>query len=668
MNTDTASWMEQAMGDAAWTRRLAGALLGDPGAADDALQEVWLKTEGAVDGAVGDRRGWLRTVVANSLRDRRRSERRRQARERTVPAPAAGLSPEELVGKLEVHRVLVALLAELAEPARQVVLLHYFEGVPLVEIARITGAPAGTVRWRLKTALEELRGRLDRRYGEEKRDWRAMLAPLLPMAAGAPAPGANPARSPDAPAGESRPGPQRGVWLAVITSVAVVVLLSSLALRSSRRRSEEREALAAPVPAAPGGPAGRGRGPGGTRPVALAAAAVAAPCPEQIAARTRDLEAARHALAYHLSPQAVWTDASEAANPAARAALWPLVQRALDERGAPVLGRTFECKATACLATVVEEWPPTPPWVHKKVSEATDRALAARARVMTLDGPARRARPDGSVGAETKLWLRLNDPGGAPADAVAPSLPPAILPSGRLARDEGNDRARTEECRARLAELDRGADDLRRQALRYVTGAVLYANEAPDGSLTARLQAELDRKLASAGVKLAVDCHGPVCQLAPRPGERPPGDAVKEAVVGLADGWDLERVDFSTRNGRFERAGYLVLVPRPGDGRDGEVLLKAFAAKLMHDPHMNGCRERLPATGALTIHFMLPAAGQPNDDGVQGRISFRLSGPGADTPFAACLREQLAAAVARVTLPDGVRGGEMSKTIDLTSQ
>ena len=50
-------------------------------------------------------------------------------------------------------------------------------------------------------------------------------------------------------------------------------------------------------------------------------------------------------------------------------------------------------------------------------------------------------------------------------------------------------------------------------------------------------------------------------------------------------------------------------------------------------------RPSLPATGTLTIHLMLPAARQLNEDGVEGRISFRLSGPGAETPFAACLRE-----------------------------
>ena len=67
MTIDAASWMQEVMCDASWTRRLAGALLGDKGAADDAFQEAWLKTAKAARPVLDNRRGWVRAIVANTL-------------------------------------------------------------------------------------------------------------------------------------------------------------------------------------------------------------------------------------------------------------------------------------------------------------------------------------------------------------------------------------------------------------------------------------------------------------------------------------------------------------------------------------------------------------------------------------------------------------------------
>src|SRR5690242_2844932 len=138
MTMDAAVWMKEVMADAAWIRRLAGALVGDPEAALDAVQETWVKTQGgaAPTAAAVSPRGWLRTVLGNSLRAQRRSQRRRQAREDASTALAAPApSPEDLLARLEVQRTLAALVEGLAEPARQVILLHYYEGMTLAAIA-----------------------------------------------------------------------------------------------------------------------------------------------------------------------------------------------------------------------------------------------------------------------------------------------------------------------------------------------------------------------------------------------------------------------------------------------------------------------------------------------------------------------------------------------------
>src|SRR5207248_76141 len=44
--------------------------------------------------------------------------------------------------------------------------------------------PAGTVRWRLKAALDQLRQKLDERYGGESRRWMEMVVPLAGVAPG----------------------------------------------------------------------------------------------------------------------------------------------------------------------------------------------------------------------------------------------------------------------------------------------------------------------------------------------------------------------------------------------------------------------------------------------------------------------------------------------------
>ncbi|MEW6072217.1 MAG: sigma factor-like helix-turn-helix DNA-binding protein [Planctomycetota bacterium] len=113
-----------------------------------------------------------------TLRSSARGAARRGQREEAAAAPRGSPpTPEELAESLETQRRLAALVLGLAEPIRHTVLLRYYEGLPPAEIARRTGAPAGTVRWRLKRGLDFLRERLDEEHGA-RRTWCALLAPL----------------------------------------------------------------------------------------------------------------------------------------------------------------------------------------------------------------------------------------------------------------------------------------------------------------------------------------------------------------------------------------------------------------------------------------------------------------------------------------------------------
>jgi hypothetical protein len=56
--------------------------------------------------------------------------------------------------------------------------LHFIEGFSSADIARRLGIPDGTVRRRLKVALDQLRDRLQKRSDQPARGWLAALVPL----------------------------------------------------------------------------------------------------------------------------------------------------------------------------------------------------------------------------------------------------------------------------------------------------------------------------------------------------------------------------------------------------------------------------------------------------------------------------------------------------------
>jgi RNA polymerase sigma factor (sigma-70 family) len=161
----------------AWLRRLARALLRNDEAADLA-QDAWLV---AVDQAPTDGRPlrpWLSRVALNLARMRGRSRHRREAREEKLASLSEPITtPDELVQKVQIQRLVADEVLRLTEPYRSTVLLHYFEELSCAEIARRLELPEGTVRRRLKVALDELRARLD-----ADRDNGGGLAALIPLA------------------------------------------------------------------------------------------------------------------------------------------------------------------------------------------------------------------------------------------------------------------------------------------------------------------------------------------------------------------------------------------------------------------------------------------------------------------------------------------------------
>jgi len=160
---------------AGFLRRLARDLLGDPSAADDAVQEVWLRALEKPPRHGSNVRGWLRVVLTNLVRSNARGVSRREAREREHAVDSGrdllGTNPTD---EATLRSVTEAVLA-LEEPLRTTVLQHYFQGLSTTEIAQRDHLPVSTVKSRLQRALEILRVRMKRDCGDS---WRASLFAL----------------------------------------------------------------------------------------------------------------------------------------------------------------------------------------------------------------------------------------------------------------------------------------------------------------------------------------------------------------------------------------------------------------------------------------------------------------------------------------------------------
>jgi RNA polymerase sigma-70 factor (ECF subfamily) len=200
----------------AWMRGLARSLLADPTAADDVAQEAWIAAIAHPPLADRPLEPWLARVVRNLAWKRRRGEARRALHERAACADRAVPGPEATAERLELQRTVLAAIEAISEPFRTTVVERYLEGRSSAEIARALGVPEGTVRWRLKRGLAELRLRLDTRSGGREA-WSALFVALLPLAP-----------PPDLAAGGAGPG--ASTWPTVQSGVFTMIAASKIVL------------------------------------------------------------------------------------------------------------------------------------------------------------------------------------------------------------------------------------------------------------------------------------------------------------------------------------------------------------------------------------------------------------------------------------------------------
>jgi RNA polymerase sigma-70 factor, ECF subfamily len=125
----------------------------------DVFVEVWTRAA-LFDATRGSARTWVLSMTRNRAIDRVRSRgavaRMVDGVRGEVAVSSAGTSPLEGVEQREAREQIQTALEVLSAEQRQVLELGYFEGLSQSEIAERLGQPLGTIKSRVRAAMEKL--------------------------------------------------------------------------------------------------------------------------------------------------------------------------------------------------------------------------------------------------------------------------------------------------------------------------------------------------------------------------------------------------------------------------------------------------------------------------------------------------------------------------------
>lgn len=148
-------------------------ILGDRAAAEELLQEVFLKTwrqAGSFTQARGSFVTWLLSITHNMAIDeiRKRNRRPQRANSEDPMLALANVRDTEtpvdqlaLLGSLRTE--IGSALRELPDAQRTAIEMAYFEGLTQREIAERVGEPLGTIKTRMRLGMRKLRDMLTER-------------------------------------------------------------------------------------------------------------------------------------------------------------------------------------------------------------------------------------------------------------------------------------------------------------------------------------------------------------------------------------------------------------------------------------------------------------------------------------------------------------------------
>lgn len=141
--------------------------LGDAGAAQDVVQETFLRAGRAADRfdpALASLRVWLFAIARNAMLDHARAARVRPWQHELVDPPqaeAAAPAVEDHTERLVRSWVVEEALRRISEEHRTAIVQTHLCERPYAEVAAELGVPVGTVRSRVFYGLKALRAAMD---------------------------------------------------------------------------------------------------------------------------------------------------------------------------------------------------------------------------------------------------------------------------------------------------------------------------------------------------------------------------------------------------------------------------------------------------------------------------------------------------------------------------
>lgn len=129
--------------------------------AEDAVQETFMKAYRGLSSFEGkaSEKTWLMKIAVNTCRDLNKSGWMRLMDRRYTP----DMLPEAAMPFEEKEEELVLAVMQLPFRLREVILLHYYQGMNTTEIADSLGISQSSVSGRLKRAREKIRAALEGR-------------------------------------------------------------------------------------------------------------------------------------------------------------------------------------------------------------------------------------------------------------------------------------------------------------------------------------------------------------------------------------------------------------------------------------------------------------------------------------------------------------------------
>ena len=129
--------------------------LGDRQQAEDVTQDVFIRLlTAAPDLRPGSEKAWLLKVALNRCRDIWRAAWVKRV---VLGSPALDLAPapDQIDDRLE-RQELMAAIRKLPADFRDAILLHYYQGLGITEIAEMLNVPEGTISSRLSRGRKKL--------------------------------------------------------------------------------------------------------------------------------------------------------------------------------------------------------------------------------------------------------------------------------------------------------------------------------------------------------------------------------------------------------------------------------------------------------------------------------------------------------------------------------